>query len=206
MQLINRGSMMKSSINYLTSILLLAVLSAPSLADNSKHRVGLELGSGSAKYKSSSDDGGGVGTSYLYYNYQFMPMFSVEAGISGAGELDKWRCTETEDTWTCKADNKPIFNINADQLEVGSLVLSLRADYPLTQRNSLYGKLGIQNYDYEFSRKGTIIADDSGMGMLISAGWKYQWDMGLSLNAGLQHSKMGDLSFTTTNLGISYAF
>ena len=47
---------------------------------------------------------------------------------------------------------------------------------------------------------------DSGTGLFLEAGWQYQWDLGIGMNVGLRYQDMGDLTFTSSNVGISYSF
>ena len=83
---------------------------------------------------------------------------------------------------------------------------AIKGDIDLSQRNSLYGKIGAQYYDYEFSRNDRFIEGDSGTGLFLEAGWQYRWDLGIGMNAGLRYQDMGDLEFTSANVGISYTF
>ena len=58
-------------------------ISTFSFADEIKttHSVGLQTGVGGLEHKGKDTDGQGVGHSYLYYNYQFMPNYYAEIGL-----------------------------------------------------------------------------------------------------------------------------
>ncbi|MET1256571.1 outer membrane beta-barrel protein [Aliikangiella maris] len=202
-----------------TSIIIYSVISTLiafnlQAADNNqpdtsvkKHTFGIQLGSGSAKYKGSSDDGDGIGQSYLYYNYQLDNMFSVEAGFNGGTDVDDWECEQdNDDRWTCRSDNRQFFDIAANKLSYDGVTLAAKADFNLTQRNSLYAKLGGQFYDYEFKRSSTKLDNDSGFGLYFEAGWQYRWDSGWGINAAYAKRDMGKLDTSTFTTGLSYSF
>ena len=191
------------------SLLSLSILSAAAYSAENKHTVGLVAGFASGEYKNSSKDGDGFSQAYLYYNYQMIEHFSIEVAYTKAQELDSWECKEHDnnDTWTCRyGDDDPIFNLLADDFDLDGFVLAVKGDIPLSKRNSLYGKLGAQYYDFEFSRNSRTIESDSGTGLFLEAGWQYRWDLGIGMNAGLRYQDMGDLSFVSSNVGISYSF
>jgi len=85
-------------------------------------------------------------------------------------------------------------------------VIAAKGQYSLTQRNSLYAKIGVQFYDYDISNDNEKLKSDDGAGLFLAAGWQYQWDNGFALNAGLQSMKMGDLKIAGSTLGMSYQF
>ncbi|WP_444995654.1 outer membrane beta-barrel protein [Aliikangiella sp. IMCC44359] len=182
-------------------------VSADSTTSQSKHTFGFQISNGSAEYKGSSDDGDGIGQSYLYYNYKLSPTYSIEAGINGGTDVDDWECSkEYDDDWECHSNNDPFFNLQANKLSYGGLVLALKANFQLTEKNSLYAKIGGQFYDYEFSRSSVKLDKDDGFGAVVEAGWQYRWHSGWGINAGMTYMDMGDLKTTTLNTGVSYAF
>jgi hypothetical protein len=134
-------------------------------------------------------------------------MFSVELGFNTAADVDDWKCSDTnKDKFTCAKTNQKLFGFNADNLEYSNFVVAAKGQYSLTERNSLYGKVGAQFYDYELSNNKKILKSDDGVGLFLEAGWQYQWDNGLAINAGLQSMKMGDFKVAGTTLGLSYQF
>ncbi len=70
----------------------------------------------------------------------------------------------------------------------------------------VYSKLGVQFYDYEISQGSNVLADDSGVGLYLEAGWLYRLDNGFGLEAGIKLTTMGDLTVAGTSVGIDYAF
>lgn len=175
--------------------------------ENSPHSIGAQLSGAAAKYKGSSEDDNGIGQVYLHYNYALNEIFSVEVGLNSAAEIDDWQCSDTnKDKFTCaKTDNK-LFGIDANEIEYNNFVVAAKGHYSLTERHSLYGKVGVQFYDYELSNNNKVLKSDDGVGLFLEAGWQYQWDGGLRVNAGLQSMKMGDLEVAGTTLGLSYQF
>lgn len=190
------------------SLLSLSLISAAAYSQENKHTVGLVAGFASGEYKNSHNDGDGFVQSYLYYNYQVIENFSVEVAYTGAQELNTWECKEHDnDDWTCHYDdNDPIFNLAATNFDLDGFVAAIKGDISLSKRNSLYGKIGAQYYDYEFTRNDRFIEGDSGTGLLLEAGWQYRWDLGIGMNVGLRYQDMGDLTFKSSNVGISYSF
>ncbi|GAB3035114.1 porin family protein [Bowmanella dokdonensis] len=191
------------------STVLAFFVAGPVLAEtqHSPHSVGLVLGSGGAEYKNSDEDGNGVDHLYLYYHYSLNEQFGLEAGLLGGTEGSDWDCHDDDrDHLVCRNNRKPIFGLDAEDLEYRSLVAAATAQFPLSQRNSLYGKLGAQYYDYEISRGSINLADDSGLGLYLEAGWQYRWDSGWGMNVGLKHLPMGDLKVNSGNVGVSYRF
>jgi hypothetical protein len=173
----------------------------------SPHTVGLQAGGGGIEYKGKDTDGEGVGLSYLYYNYQFAPSYYFEVALVGAEDVDDWECKEKgESSWDCVSgyDNK--FELQTDNFEYNAVVLALKTDLSLSKRNRLYAKVGAAFYDYRIDLDHTRIADESGTGLFLEAGWEYRWDNGLGLNTSLQHQDADDLDIDTFNIGISYAF
>lgn len=128
-------------------------------------------------------------------------------GLLAGGDAD-WDCKKVSDKWECYSDNdrKDTFELAADNLELGALVVAIKTDLLLSKRNKIYGKAGLSYYDYELDLDFVQIADEDGVGFMLEAGWEYRWDMGIGMNVGLQHHKMSDLKSNTLNVGISYAF
>ena len=96
--------------------------------------------------------------------------------------------------------------MDADKLEYSNLVIAAKGNYALSQRNSLYGKLGVQFYDYEISKSKSILVEEDGVGLFLEAGWGYQWDNGLAVNVGIQSIDMGDLDTAGATIGMRYHF
>jgi len=190
-------------------ILLTVAFSVNAAAqDNLKHHsFGVQGSLGTAEFKNSGSADNDIAQVYFHYNYAFDDIFSLELGVNSAQQYDDWKCERDDaDKWSCKEKDLSLFDLNADKVEVRNLIIAGKAQYQLSQRNSLYGKLGAQFYDYKIKRRSTVLADDSGVGLYAEAGWQYRWDNGLGGDAGLKVMKMGELKVAGSTLGISYAF
>jgi hypothetical protein len=198
-------------LNKVTPVIVMLstlLLAQTAIANTVKtHSFGAQLSGGSAQYKNSEQDGGGVAQLYLHYNYAFNEMFSLEVGLNGAQDADDWDCSDKkEDKFTCSKNEKKLFGMDADKLEYSNLVIAAKGNYALSQRNSLYGKLGVQFYDYEISKSKSILVEEDGVGLFLEAGWGYQWDNGLAVNVGIQSIDMGDLDTAGATIGMRYHF
>jgi len=198
---------MKLSTLASVSLLSLSLLSTFSYGQDRQHSYGLVTGAASGEYKNSSQDGDGFAQAYLFYNYQMLENFSVELAYNAAVELDNWECEETsDDRWSCGSNNKPMFGLLANEMELDGFVVAIKGQAPLSKNNSLYAKLGAQYYDYKFSRNDHFIEGDTGTGLFFEAGWQYRWNCGIGMNVGLRYQDMGDLTLKSPNVGISYSF
>ena len=198
---------MKISNLVTASLLSLTLLSTYTNAQDQQHSVGIVAGIASGEYKNSTQDGDGFAQAYLFYNYQALENFSVELAYNTAADFNNLECEETRhDSWTCNENDKTMFGLLANDFELDGFVLAIKGQAPISQRNSLYAKLGAQYYDYAFSRNDHHVEGEDGIGVLFEAGWQYQWDMGIGMNVGLRYQDMGELTFKSQNVGINYAF
>lgn len=189
------------------SLLSLSLFSSFSYAQDRPHSFGLVTGAASGEYKNSSQDGDGFAQAYLFYNYQIIDNFSVEFAYNSAAELDSWECYETiDDRWTCGSNNKPMFGLLANEMELDGFIVAIKGQAAISKGNSLYAKLGAQYYDYKFRRNDFFVEGDDGMGIFFEAGWQYQWNCGIAMNVGLRYQDMDELTLKSPNVGISYAF
>lgn len=196
------------------SLLTLALASTSALAQVKPHSYGLTTGIASGEYKNSSNDGDGFAQAYFFYNYQFADNFSIELAYARSVEIDDWSwdCDEIEeDSWKCTYDDGsgPLFNTAAEEFELDNFIVAIKADLPISERNSLYAKLGAQYYDYELYSDDSINKfwqGDTGTGLFLEAGWQYRWNCGIGMNVGLRYQDMDDLTFVSPNVGINYAF
>jgi opacity protein-like surface antigen len=187
------------------TVIALSISTAVMAEVDSQHVVGFQVGGGGLEYKGKSTDDRGTGQAYLYYNYKFMPQYYLEVGLSSGSDAD-WDCEkDSKNKWHCDADDHK-FDLEADDFKYTALVIALKTDLALSERNSLYGKLGASYYDYSVDLNKNKIADKNGIGFVAEAGWEYRWDNGMGMNAGIQYQDMGDLEMKTLNIGINYAF
>ncbi len=199
--------LMKLSTLATVSLLSLSLLSSFSYAQDRQHSIGLVTGAASGEYKNSSQDGDGFAQAYLFYNYQVLENFSVELAYNTAVELDSWECEETsDDRWSCGTNDKPMFGLLANEMELDGFVVAIKGQAPLSKNNSLYAKLGAQYYDYKFSRNDHFVEGETGTGVFFEAGWQYRWNCGIGMNVGLRYQDMGELTLKSPNVGISYSF
>lgn len=190
----------------ISSAIVALTLSTASYADTQPtHSFGVQLGGGEIEYKRQEAEA--FGTSYLFYNYRFSPFYSLEVGLLGGGDAD-WDCRETSGEFECFSDEDKgdLFELNADSVDLGALVVAIKTDLSLSKRNKLYGKVGLSYYNYEIELHSQTIADEDGVGYILEGGWEYRWDMGIGMNVGFQYHKMDDLESNTLNIGISYGF
>ncbi|TMP26500.1 porin family protein [Pseudoalteromonas rubra] len=172
-----------------------------------QHRVGAQLFGGSASYNSSDQDGDGVTHVYFYYNYQYDSTWALEAAYITGMEADEWECKDdSDDKFTCTRNDKALFGLGANELDYDNFVLAVKGQYQLSDNNYLYAKLGAHYYDYEIGYKGKTMVEEDGISFLTEAGWQYDWDNGMSVNASIQYLDMGDLDTTNLGLGVSYRF
>ncbi|KAF7775170.1 hypothetical protein PCIT_a1296 [Pseudoalteromonas citrea] len=189
------------------SLLSILTFSSQAAQNDEQHRVGIQLSGGSASYKSSNQDGDGVGQLYTYYNYQFDSTWAFEAGINVGSEADDWKCKEINDRkFTCDRNDNLLFNLNANKLDYSNFVTAAKGQYQLTENNYVYAKLGAQFYEYEIANATKTLIDEDGMGLFAEAGWQYDWDNGIAVNVAYQYIDMGDLDINTLGVGISYRF
>jgi len=192
------------SIPFLLSIATGFNVAADELA---RHSVGVQGALGNAELSQSTNDSNHIAQLYFHYNYALDPVFSLEIGVNGGQQRDDWHCDQDDnDKWTCGETDLSLFDLNADKVEFENLVFAGKAQYELSQRNSLYVKLGIQFYDYKIKRGSSVLIDEAGSGIYAAAGWQYRWDSGIGMDVGLSLMKMGDLRATGTTIGINYAF
>jgi len=191
------------------SILIALSLNTLSFADEIKtiHTVGLQYGIGGLEHQGKDTNGQGVGHSYLYYNYQFLPNYYAEIGLLGGEDIDDWQCKDDANgDLKCYTDESDKFELNADDFDFSAIVLAVKTDLHLSKRNKLYAKVGAEFYDYQFKLDRKEIIKEDGIGLLLEAGWEYSWDNGIGMNAAIQYHNMDDLDMNTLNLGVSYAF
>ncbi|CAH9067038.1 hypothetical protein PSECIP111951_04051 [Pseudoalteromonas holothuriae] len=198
---------MKTHALVALTVLSLSSFTTQAEQQNEIHRVGAQLNGGSASYKGSSKDGDGVGSLYLYYNYQINTSWALELGINSGSEIDSWECKELRnDRVICDRNDKLLFDLNANKIDLINFVVAAKGQYKITDNSYLYGKLGGQYYDYDIARNSNKLIQETGLGVFAEAGWQYDWNNGFAMNVGLQYMDMGDLDTSSLSAGISYRF
>ncbi|MCO7190858.1 MULTISPECIES: porin family protein [unclassified Pseudoalteromonas] len=196
------------SLSLLSLVLAVSASFASQAAQNDEqHRVGAQLFGGSASYNSSNQDGDGVTHVYFYYNYQYDSTWALEAAYNTGMEADEWECKDdSDDKFTCTRNDKALFGLGANELDYDNFVLAVKGQYQITDNSYLFAKLGAHYYDYEIGYKGKTMVEEDGISFMTEAGWQYDWDNGMSVNASIQYLDMGDLDTTNLGFGVSYRF
>lgn len=199
--------MIKRALIGAALLLLYGANAHAKMENKTPHSLGGSISVGAAEYKGSSKDGDGVVAVYGFYRYQLMPELALEAGIKTGMEADDWDCDRINDhRYECNQNNELLFNLNANQLDYENYALSVRAQYPLSERNSIFVRVGGHFYDYEIAKSGAKIASQDGIGLISQAGWQYQWDSGIAMQVAYEYTGMGDLETFTLSSGIAYRF
>lgn len=177
------------------SVLALSLSSTMLFAQDNPHVIGLQADFGelSTKANKNTEKLDDISTTHytLSYQYSLNENFSV-----GAGYL-------TGDSSSFIA----IFDFNDSELEYSAFMLSAKAQYPISKRNSLYLQLNALQYDYDILDKDKTVFNDDGSDFGYSFGWKYQWDMGLGLKVGYDVINLGsDIKLNGISIETSYRF
>ncbi|WP_158966586.1 outer membrane beta-barrel protein [Paraglaciecola sp. L3A3] len=201
---------MNRKLTFLLLLAFTASLSISAFADTltNPHSFGGHIASGGIEFNNSTADGDGVAQVYGFYNYAITENFALEVGLNIGADVDDWECYEDRhDDWHCSTNNNDsLFGLEVNEVEYSNLVAAVKGLVPVTQRNSLYAKVGAQLYNYELNRRHRTVIDDDGVGLYLAVGWQYEWDMGIGMSAGFEKFDMDDLVSTTANVGISYNF
>lgn len=103
-----------------------------------------------------------------------------------------------------------LFDITDSKLVYSGFSLGVDAEMPLSQRNRLFLRAGVNRYDYEVRDDGRRVpgADDNGTGFHVGGGWRYRFDNGMALEVSLLESlNMGSpVEVRTFGVGLSYRF
>ena len=194
---------MKPLVTCLALLLTGSVSAAQYSSFNWLNTVGVNAGSGSISFKGKDSKNQSVWKINGFYNMKLSEHFSIETGLSFANDLDDLECKYNQDDYVVKCVNKDLY---ADKFEYRAIYIAARAQVALSKRNSLYGKIGANYFDYDLRLFQGANIDDNSLGWQSEIGWQYQWDNGLGIQAGLQYSDAGDVELNTTHLGISYSF
>lgn len=194
-------------LNGVSATFLALLISTSSLAEEkSKHAIGFQVGAGGLEYKGQDTDNEGMGSSYLYYNYQFLPNYYLEIGTVGAEDIDDWDCERNNSgDWQCFSDGSKL-ELIADDFDYKALIIAFKTDLSLSKRNRLYGKVGALFYDYEMELRRNNTVKKDGTGYMVEGGWAYRWDSGMGMNVGWQYQNADDLKLSSLNVGINYSF
>lgn len=180
-------------------IIALAALSCfSSVAAESPHRIEARgaLGSidASSKQGSSTEELNDLSTGHIgiAYNYKLHDNFSVGIErLSGDSEV----FVEISDLFT---DSK----LDYDLINFVGL-----AEFAVSERNELYGKLIAYRYDYDVIDDGEVVGSGDGSSIGFGIGWRYTFDLGVGVSMGYESISLGDdVDIRGISWALSYQF
>ncbi|USD38951.1 porin family protein [Ferrimonas sp. SCSIO 43195] len=108
------------------------------------------------------------------------------------------------------SDDFALFPVDAftdSKLEYQGIQYSVRLQLPLSQRNRLYLQANGLDFDYDVFDDGEVVGSDDGFDFGLSAGWRYEWDIGLGMKVGYDYQKLGDhIDIKGISVALSYRF
>ncbi len=142
------------------------------------------------------------------YQYKFNNQWGIELGYNNS---------EPEGLLSA-IDN--IFNGDLELDSASSLRVAGVFTHSLSERSKFDFKLGVQQYDVKYTLSGDVPVPGSGnntqnsivhfsedgAGLYIGMGWRYEFNSGLLLGAGIDYKDMDILDITNLNLSIGYHF
>ena len=178
------------------SLLALAITSTTTLAQESPHVVGVQLDFSAIDTEDNINtrELNDVTTAHytLSYQYNINEYFAV-----GVGYLDG-----DSNSFTSIVD---IFTNS--ELEYNVFMISVKAQYPISKRNSLYVQINALKYDYDIIDDNQSVYKNNGSDFGFSAGWKHQYDMGIGLKVGYDVLNLGDnITINGVSIEASYRF
>lgn len=178
------------------SLLALAITSTTILAQESPHVVGVQLDFSAIDTEDNINtrELNDVTTAHytLSYQYNINEYFAV-----GVGYLDG-----DSNSFTSIVD---IFTNS--ELEYNVFMISVKAQYPISKRNSLYVQINALKYDYDIIDDNQSVYKNNGSDFGFSAGWKHQYDMGIGLKVGYDVLNLGDnITINGVSIEASYRF
>jgi hypothetical protein len=175
--------------------LLLFVITEPCLAVDSmssngkNHTLGFSLGGGSVDtdISSENDDGGSV--SGFTYGYKYDSTLTINTGIVSGDSF----CIVT-----CFTDVRV--------LNYDSYILNVKGSLPLSNRWSVFGKLGVNYYDLVFSGNDRVNTTDTGVGALLATGLDFRSYNGFGLGLEMTLLDMDNILAKNLTINFSYMF
>lgn len=176
--------------------ILIALASTSLYAKEDSHIVGFQADIGAIDTKDNENTRELNDITSFHYNLSYQYQFN-EYFAAGFGYLngDSESFTTIVDVFT------------DSELEYSAFMLSARASYPISQRNSLYLQVNALQYDYDIIDDSKTVFSDDGSDFGFGIGWKHQYDMGLGLKVGYDIINLGsDIKINSINAEISYRF
>ncbi len=177
--------------------LVLLMTSAQCFAvDNSNneknHVLGIQLGFTSVNSEITSERSDGGTVAGINYGYQFNPTWAINAGVLFGDSL----CLIT-----CPQDMSTIRTMDYD-----SYLLTIKGSVPISKRWSVFGKLGANSYNLEFSGDDRASLLNNGVGGVLAAGFNFRAYNGFGLDIEVTLLDMDIVSATSTTVNVSYMF
>ena len=186
---------------YFTFVLLI-MLSQPSFAvensssDGKNHSVGVSTGVGSIRTNLHSEKSTSGSIYGISYTYQYDSTWAINAGYIHGDGFDF--CIIT-----CLPDDE-MNNLRVS--DYNSFILNIKGSLPLSNRWSVFGKVGIDYYKSEFSKGYRASMKDSGMGALLATGLEFRTYNGFGVAIEYMWLDMGDIYSATLMTNITYLF
>lgn len=167
--------------------------------------VGAQVSYGNISHDNFNSDEDGVGQLMFFADYYFKPGWAMELGVNSGTNVQDWICenAEADDEYCLESDDS--ISPESD-LDFSNLILAVRFDKQVSANSFVYGKLGVQYFDYEMSTSDNVFEEDDGTGIYSELGWRYEWSNQIGINVGYQFVGMGDLETSSLAVGVGYKF
>lgn len=181
---------------YFTPLLL--AITQPCLAveeissKGKSHTLEIQLGLGSVDTETASEKDDKESVSGFIYGYKYNSNLTINMGVVSG---------ETYCIITCPQDWSSIRT-----LEYDSYILNAKGSLLLSNRWSVFGKLGANYYNLEFSGENRASATDTGVGALLATGFDFRAYNGFGLGFEIAYLDMGNISAENYTLNFSYMF
>lgn len=156
-----------------------------------KHTVSFNVGAGSIYASELSETDGVLSAGGLFYNYQYDDNWAISTGkMLGFGNCLLF-CADDSNFGTISHDN---------------YVLHIKGLLPINNDWSIFGRLGINYYDFEFANDNNVSLSDSGVGAVLAAGVDFRVYKGFGLGFEATWLDMDTVEATVFTLNFSYSF
>jgi len=173
-------------------------LSFPCLAiDNlsstgKNHTLGINFGLGNVDTDISSETDDSESVVGFNYGYQYSENWAINVGKTSGSSFCIVTCAEISST--------------VRTLGYNSYNLNVKGSIPLSNRWSMFGKLGLNHYDLEFSGADRISLTDNGVGALLATGFEFRAHNGFGIGFEATWLDMGNISAENYTINFSYMF
>jgi len=200
----------KLILSFIISSSFSSLATANDLTEAGAFNAGGQVSFGSINHDSFGNDDDGVAQVMLYIDYYFKPGWAIEVGLNQGTNVQDWICEHgdlDDDDDYCLSDDETKPSSFESDLDYSNFIVAVRFDKPLTENSFIYGKLGVQYFDYEMAdNNNDVFEKDSGTGIYSELGWQYQWSNNMNLNIGYQHIAMSSLTTSSLTIGVGYRF